>query len=188
MKNRLLNMTRKACLLAGAGLLAASATWAQVCTREYAPVCGLEAHDTTPQTFANPCLLAAAQARFVSPGECPAQATPMAGGDTDTHGCKGSAGYAWNPELNECVRPWLSQVVTLQVAAQRQACTGLIPMQCLMLREKPHAKWTPFYGDIAGFTHEPGTRHTLRVRKDKQDNTPADAPNTTYTLVKILHP
>ena len=192
MKKHFLNQALGAFLLAMMGLLTTSASWAQTCTREYAPVCGLAPNETTPQSFANPCLLAAAEARFVSPGECPDQPQPMAGGDTDAHGCKGSAGYVWNTELHECVRPWLSQVITLEVAARRQACTGLIPMQCLMVREpsceQPRPKWTPFFGSIVGFTHEPGTRYTLRVRKDKLDNPPADAPGTTYTLLKILHP
>lgn len=196
MHQRFFNKVLSACLLAVLGLLTTSASWAQVCTREYAPVCGLVPNDTTPQSFANPCLLAAAQAQFLSSGECPEQPKleprPLAGGDLDTFGCRGSAGYAWNQELKECVRPWVTQVITLQVAARRQACTGLIPMQCLMVREqtreKPKPKWTPFFGDIAGFTHKPGTRHTLRVRLDKLDTPPADAPDTTYTLLKILHP
>jgi hypothetical protein len=84
----------------------------------------------------------------------------MVGGDVDAHGCKGSAGFVWNAELQQCVRPWMSSAVTLEVAPKRQTCTGVIEMQCLMVRE--------------------------RVRKDKLDNPPADAPDTTYNLLKVL--
>ncbi|MBD3389689.1 hypothetical protein GF415_01915 [Candidatus Micrarchaeota archaeon] len=28
------------------------------------------------------------------------------GGDTDEHGCKGSAGYVWCESLKECIKPW----------------------------------------------------------------------------------
>lgn len=47
-------------------------------------------------------------------------------------------------------------------------------------------KWAPFFGSIAGFTHVPGQRYKLRVCKDKLDNPPADASDTTYTLLKVL--
>lgn len=30
----------------------------------------------------------------------------IVGGDKDTHGCIGSAGYVWNNDINQCVRPW----------------------------------------------------------------------------------
>ena len=30
----------------------------------------------------------------------------MYGGDTDSHGCKPSAGYSWCESLQKCVRPW----------------------------------------------------------------------------------
>ena len=29
---------------------------------------------------------------------------PMVGGDTDEHGCKGSAGYSWSVVKNECIQ------------------------------------------------------------------------------------
>ena len=30
----------------------------------------------------------------------------MVGNDRDEHGCIGSAGYTWNEEKGECIRPW----------------------------------------------------------------------------------
>ena len=34
----------------------------------------------------------------------PEVAPPMVGGDSDEHGCKGSAGYTWSVVKNECIR------------------------------------------------------------------------------------
>lgn len=176
-----------------------SATWlwllattghAQVCTREYAPVCGQVTSEPGPRTFANRCLLDHARAQWLSAGDC-ATATPhMPGSDTDAHGCKPSAGYTWNSELASCIRPWMSRVVTLQVSAKRPHCQGLVP--CLLVRELPMGKakshWVTWQGDIEGFTPQPGVRYTLRVRKDRIDNPPADSPDVRYSLRKVIVP
>lgn len=172
------------------GLLTSSTALAQICTREYAPVCGQMASEPTPRTFANRCLLDAATATFMTQGGCTDKPIPRVGSDLDSHGCKGSAGYQWNEELNQCVRPWMSHAITLEVAAQRRPCKGMIEMRCLQVRERVPGqrppKWEPLFGDIVGFTHEPGRHYTLRVRKDHIENPPADAPNTRYTLLKVL--
>lgn len=193
--------------LVALGLWSATAAQAQICTREYAPVCGQIAGQA-PQTFPNRCVLDGAQARPIAQGECPHTAMPqpqpmpqpapqpqpvpqpMPGSDSDAHGCKGSAGFVWNAELASCVRPWMSSAVTLEVAAHRQKCTGLIEMQCLMVRElqdgQKKPRWTPLYGEIQGYQHQAGKRQLLRVRKDRQENVPADAPSITYKLIKKL--
>lgn len=172
------------------GSLASTAAMAQVCTREYAPVCGRTAHQASPQTFPNRCVMDAARATWLNDGECPTEASPRVGSDVDAHGCKASAGYLWNEELASCVRPWISSVITLQVAAKRRHCNGTIEKKCLQVRElvpgQAPQKWTPFWGEIAGYKHVPGQRQTLRVRKDKIENPPAHAPNTRYTLLKVL--
>lgn len=172
------------------GAMACTASVAQICTREYAPVCGQKAHQASPRTFSNRCTLDAARATWLSDGECPPASTPRPGSQTDAYGCKASAGYQWNEEMASCIRPWMSSAITLQVASRRRHCTGMIEMQCLQVRElmpgQPPQKWGPFWGEIAGFNHVPGKRYTLRVRKDKIENPPADAPNTRYTLLKVL--
>jgi hypothetical protein len=191
------------CTLVALGLWSIPAAQAQICTREYAPVCGQIAGQTQ-QTFPNRCVLDNAQARFIAQGECPQtalpqtqplpqpapQPLPMPGSDSDAHGCKGSAGFVWNAEMASCIRPWMSSAITLEVAAHRQNCTGLIKMQCLMVRElqdgQKKPRWTPLYGEIQGYQHQAGKRQLLRVRMDRQDNVPADAPSTTYTLIKKL--
>jgi len=190
MKPCTFNKALLASLLALVGLLGTSTASAQVCTREYAPVCAQVAGEPTPRTFANRCLMDAAKATLTAQGECAAKPTPMVGGDTNAHGCKGSAGLVWNAELQQCVRPWMSSAITLEVAPHRRACTGLIKMQCLMVREdipgQPPQQWEPLFSNISGFTHTPGKRYKLRVRKDLIENPPADAANTTYTLLRVM--
>lgn len=168
---------------------------AHVCTLEYVPVCGQIA-DQAPRTFSNRCTLNNAQARPIAQGECP-HATlsqpvppppPMPGSDAQV--CKGSAGFVWNAELASCVRPWMSHAITLEVGAHRQKCTGRIEMQCLMVREllegRKKPRWEPLVGDIEGYQHQAGKRQLLRVRKDRQENVPVDAPSITYKFIQLL--
>ncbi len=175
------------------GLCAILPVQAQICTREYAPVCGQMA-GKTPQTFPNRCTLDHSQARHIADGECTlaqlSSSLPMPGSDGDAHGCKASAGYAWNAELASCIRPWMSSAITLEVAAQRHKCMGRIEMHCLMVRElQPDQKktpWTPLLVEIEGYEHQAGRRQILRVRKDRHEDVPADAPSITYKLIKYL--
>ncbi len=186
-----------ASLLLLLGLFASTPSFAQICTREYMPICGQAAGDPAPKTYPNRCVLNAAQATALSNGECTAQQQqqslpplPRPGSDVDAHGCKPSAGYTWNEELNSCVRPWMSSAVTLEIAPKRRTCMGMVKMQCLLVREitpgQPKARWEPLFSEITGFTHVPGKHYKLRVRKDRIENPPADAPDTTYTLLKVL--
>lgn len=193
-------------LVAAMVWLSSTTANAQICTREYMPVCGQMTGEPAPRTFPNRCVLHAAGARLLSPGPCasagdtatlppalPAPVIsepPIAGGDADAHGCKASAGYQWNAELASCVRPWLSQTVTLEVSAQRRLCNGLIEAQCLLVREltpgQKKPEWHPLHDRIEGFDPKPGVHYTLRVRKDRMDPVPADAPDTRYSLLKVL--
>ncbi|PUE11089.1 hypothetical protein B9Z51_01830 [Limnohabitans sp. T6-5] len=190
MKNRQTRKTFSSSLLAIVVLLASTASIAQTCTREYKPLCGHVAGEPAPKTFPNRCMLDAAQARLLAPSECTHPNLPMPGGDADAHGCKPSTGHVWNEELASCARPWMSRAITLEVAPKRRPCTGLIETQCLLVREvgpgHKKTKWEPLHGEIAGFKPVPGVRHTLRVRQDKLENPPADAPDTTYTLLRTL--
>jgi hypothetical protein len=113
---------------------------AQACTREYMPVCGQVPGEAQSQTFPNQCLLKVANATPMSEGACPGEAVHLIGGDLDAHGCKPSAGYTWSEELASCVRPWLSQAITLEVAPKPGACGGDRDLQCLMAREVPEQR------------------------------------------------
>ena len=126
-------------------------------------------------------------ATLPAPAEQPAL---KIGSEVDAHGCKPSAGYTWNNELASCVRPWRSRAITLEVAAERQDCIGLIPMQCLRVREhlpgqEPSA-WGLFYSPISGYTHTPGQARLLRVREDEVDKPLADASSRRYSLIQML--
>ena len=55
----------------------ASTAHAQVCTREYAPVCGQVPGETKPQTFANRCMLKAARATELAQGICAMEKLPL---------------------------------------------------------------------------------------------------------------
>ena len=88
--------------------------------------------------------------------------------------------------------------VFFEVAPQRAACSHpLIPnMQCLQVRErryeangvavKSDAAWQPLYQDIEGYTHEPGVRNVIRVKKYDIKNPPADASSVAYVLDMVV--
>lgn len=179
--------------LIGVLLSLGSAASAQICTREYAPVCGQVAGAAAPQTFSNRCMLNAAGATFIAEGACTAAPKPPAmivGGDVDAHGCKPSTGYAWNEALASCVRPWMTSVITLEVSSRQKPCFGKTEQQCLVVREinpgKKAKPWQQLPGEIEGFQHQAGVRHTLRVRKDRVAEPAAGASGFTYQLLKVL--
>lgn len=87
--------------------------------------------------------------------------------------------------------------VFLEVAAQAKPCSHpLIPnKQCLQVRERSYGEngvvqstgqWQPLYQDIEGYTHEPGIRNVLRVKRFTIKNPPADAPSTAYVLDMVV--
>jgi hypothetical protein len=68
-------------------------------------------------------------------------------------------------------------------------------MQCLRVRERTYAEngtlaaqgeWQPLYQDIEGYTHVPGTRNVLRVKKFAVKNPPADASSVAYVLDMVV--
>jgi heat shock protein HslJ len=88
--------------------------------------------------------------------------------------------------------------VFLEVAAQRVACTPALqpPGTCLQVRElrfddkglrvgEP-GPWGAFYGEIAGYTHEPGVSNVLRVNRFKRPRPPADASAYVYELDLVV--
>lgn len=85
-----------------------------------------------------------------------------------------------------------------EVDAQRRSCPHpLIPNhQCLWVRErkydangvalKPEGDWQFLYQEIEGYTHEPGVRNVVRVKKFELKNPPADAPSVAYVLDMVV--
>ena len=89
------------------------------------------------------------------------------------------------------------QRMFLEVAAQRVACSHpLIPnMQCLQVREIQYddsgiktrqGDWQAFYSDIEGYTHEPGVRNVLRIKRYERAQVPADASRYVYVLDMVV--
>lgn len=81
----------------------------------------------------------------------------------------------------------------LEVGPQKLPCThGVMKdAQCLQVREIRYASngvkeytgpWQRFYGEIEGYTHEPGIRNVLRLTRYKRQQAPADASAFAYVL------
>lgn len=62
------------------------------------------------------------------------------------------------------------------------------PIECMMVMTEDHpGQWVPMgFGTIEGFTYERGHEYYLSVKKTTLANPPADASNSTYSLIKIL--
>lgn len=73
---------------------------------------------------------------------------------------------------------------TFIVGPQTADCTGVAPMKCLQVKEKPTESWTNFYTNIEGFTYEPGYEYVLKVKTEKIANPPMDGSSIKYTLIK----
>ena len=89
------------------------------------------------------------------------------------------------------------QTIFLEVASQRVACSHpLIPnMQCLKVRDiqydangikTGHGEWQTFYSEIEGYTHQPGVRNVLRIKRYERPQTPADASRYAYVLDMVV--
>ncbi|GAA5532171.1 META and DUF4377 domain-containing protein [Deinococcus aluminii] len=84
------------------------------------------------------------------------------------------------------VTPGQGRVQTWTVAAQRVPCTGVAPMSCLRI-QRDGGPWELFYGQIEGFTFQPGVTQVIRVREeDRPAPVPADASSKRYVLVEVV--
>ncbi len=77
-----------------------------------------------------------------------------------------------------CVRD--AALLQWHIAPQRRPCVGAGPMECLVVNGKL------FYDNVVGFDYEPGYDYTVRVRRSRRENPPADASAYTYTLVELV--
>ena len=88
--------------------------------------------------------------------------------------------------------------IFLEVAPQRVACTPtpMPPTTCLQVRERQFddqglrvgepGPWQTFYGQIEGYTHQPGVSNVLRINRFKRSQPPADASAYVYVLDLVV--
>jgi len=83
----------------------------------------------------------------------------------------------------------------LEIAPQRERCTGVAPMECLKVRKIQYdgqglktevGPWELFYSEIEGYRHEPGVRNVLRVQRYERSKAPADASRSVYILDMVV--
>lgn len=86
------------------------------------------------------------------------------------------------------------EIVFLEIAPERVACQHpLIPdHRCLQVRDVRYdgqglrvgepGEWRPLYEEIEGYTHEPGVRNVLRLKRFEHPDAPADASSSAYVL------
>ncbi len=83
----------------------------------------------------------------------------------------------------------------LWVADKRAECTGVAPMQCLMVQQttansqQPNANnWQYFYQDINGFNWRQGKVNKIKVKVTHLDpkQVPADGSSVSYQLLEVL--
>ncbi|MGP9803110.1 DUF4377 domain-containing protein [Rheinheimera sp. NSM] len=91
-------------------------------------------------------------------------------------------------EYRFSAQPDLSNATTrlIYVAPERKSCVGIAPMQCLQVRDTPEDAWQLHYGEIEGFTPQPGVAYRLRIKEMPVANPPADAPDRRWILDMIV--
>lgn len=75
---------------------------------------------------------------------------------------------------------------TLYVGPELADCYGIVPQQCMQVRQDSNSAWQNLYGSIYGFTYERGYDYELLVRKEVVENPPADGSSWHYVLVTVV--
>ncbi|MEZ4104098.1 MAG: DUF4377 domain-containing protein [Candidatus Paceibacterota bacterium] len=73
-----------------------------------------------------------------------------------------------------------AEIITMDIAAEKRDCTGVAPMECLVVNNEL------FYDNIKGFGFEEGVEYKIEVARTERDNPPADASRYEYELVKVM--
>lgn len=74
----------------------------------------------------------------------------------------------------------------IYVSSETKPCVGVGPMTCLQVRDTVSDPWQLFYGQIEGFTPQPGIAYRLRVIEQKVENPPADGSSVRVILDQII--
>ncbi|WP_316633881.1 META domain-containing protein [uncultured Flavobacterium sp.] len=79
------------------------------------------------------------------------------------------------------------ETLKMFVKENKVPCTGVGPMECLMVKYGKDKDWQLFYDHIEGFNFEKGNRYEIMVVKTKKQGIiPADASSHKYTLKSII--
>ncbi len=73
----------------------------------------------------------------------------------------------------------------IEVGPRMVSCQGLVPMQCLRVRDAGTSEWQLHYFGIQGFTFAPGKLCRLRIREEVVRDPPADAPGIIWILERV---
>lgn len=76
------------------------------------------------------------------------------------------------------------KAIRFTIASTCVDCMGVVPQKCMLIKKGDAQNWELFYGNIEGFSYEPGYEYILDVKEEKVDNPPADGSSIKYVLVK----
>lgn len=77
-------------------------------------------------------------------------------------------------QTRPCPHPLMEEATCLQVREVKYDSQGL--------EQGKRGGWENFYGNIEGYTHQPGVRNVLRLKRYEVRNPPADAASQAYVL------
>ena len=75
---------------------------------------------------------------------------------------------------------------TLYVAPKQVDCTSISDQKCFLVRGDVQENWIMHYQAISGLDYELGFSYTLKVKKEKMKEKPADGGSFRYVLVEVL--
>lgn len=82
------------------------------------------------------------------------------------------------PQTKPCPHPLMKDATCLQVREVKYNEQGL--------EQGKRGAFENFYGNIEGYTHQPGVRNVLRLKRYQIKNPPADAPSQAYVLDMVV--
>lgn len=78
------------------------------------------------------------------------------------------------------------EIATLFVGPELVDCVGVAPQTCMQVKRAGEEAYTNFFGQIDGFTFEPGNEYELKVEITQVANPPADGSSLSYRLVEVV--
>lgn len=82
------------------------------------------------------------------------------------------------PQTKPCAQPSMSNTQCLEVRELHYGANGV--------KQGKPGEWHALAQGIDGYTHQPGTRNVLRVKRYRIANPPADAASTAYVLDMVV--